>query len=159
MRISLEALITFSEAKYFPSPRQSYTDEYTSSFPVDDTGSISFTESFRYLGSIIHYSLTSDADVDYRISKASAAFGALSNVLRNKHVFNHLKGEIYTALVLSTLLYGCEVWCLRLRSFHKRCVRSMCRVSLRHAFHHHTSSATLFQRLNVMDLDSSYQGP
>ena len=90
------------------------------------------------------------------------AFGALSNVLRNKHFSNHLKGEVYKALVLSTLLYGCEVWCLRedlfnrLRSFHKRCVRSMCRVSLRHAFHHHISSATLFQRLNVMDLDSYY---
>jgi hypothetical protein len=118
-----------TEAMYFPSPRQIYTDENTSNFPVDDTGSISLTESFRYLGSIIHYSLTSDADVDYRISKASAAFGALSNVLRNKHVSNHLKGEVYKALVLSTLLYGCEVWCLRedlfnrLRSFHKRCVR------------------------------------
>jgi len=134
-RISLEALIKFSlifeslvstcmlavgrggaasktEAMYFPSPRQIYTDENTSNFPVDDTGSISLTESFRYLGSIIHYSLTSDADVDYRISKASAAFGALSNVLRNKHVSNHLKGEVYKALVLSTLLYGCEVWCL-----------------------------------------------
>jgi hypothetical protein len=151
-----------TEAMYFPSPRQRYTDGNTSNFPVDDTGSVSFTESFRYLGSIIHYSLTSDADVDYRISKASAAFGALSNVLRNKHVSNHLKGEVYKALVLSTLLYGCEVWCLRedlfnrLRSFHKRCVRSMCRVSLRHAFHHHISSATLFQRLNVMDLDSYY---
>ena len=57
-----------AEAIYFPSPRQSYTDGNTSNFPVDDTSSISFTESFRYLGSIIHYSLTSDADVDYRIS-------------------------------------------------------------------------------------------
>jgi len=83
-------------------------------------------------------------------------------VLRNKHVSNHLKGEVYKALVLSTLLYECEIWCLRedlfnrLRSFHKRCVRSMCRVSLHHAFHCHISSATLFQRLNVMDLDSYY---
>jgi hypothetical protein len=34
------------------------------------------------------------------------------------------------------------------------CVRSMRRVSLRHAFHHHISSATLLQGLNVMDLDS-----
>ena len=46
-----------TEAMYFPSPRRRYTDENTSNFPVDDTGSISFTESFRYLGSIIHYSL------------------------------------------------------------------------------------------------------
>jgi len=41
-------------------------------------------------------------------------------------------------------------------SFHKRCVRSMCRVSLRHAFHHHISSATLFRGLNVMVLDTYY---
>ena len=55
-----------TEAMCFPSPRQRYTDGNTSDFPVDDTGSVSFTESFRYLGSIIYYSLTSDADVDYR---------------------------------------------------------------------------------------------
>ena len=30
----------------------------------------------------------------------------------------------------------------------------MCRVSLHNAFHHHISSATLFQGLNVMGLDS-----
>ena len=106
--------------------------------------------------------LTSGAEVDNRISKDSAAFRALSNVLLNKHVSNHHKGEVYRALVLSTLLYGCEVWCLREdlfnrhRSFHKRCVRSMYRVSLHHAFHHHISSATLFQKLTVMDLDSYY---
>ena len=46
-----------TEAMYFPSPRQRYTDGNTSNSPVDDTGSISFTVSFRYLGSIIHYSL------------------------------------------------------------------------------------------------------
>ena len=112
--------------------------------------------------STIRYTLASYADVDYRISKASAAFGALSYVLRNKHVSSHLRGEVYKALVLSTLLYGCEVWCLRedlfnrLRSSYKRCIRRMCRVSLHHAFHHHISSATLSQGLNVMDLDSYY---
>jgi hypothetical protein len=91
-----------TDAIYFPSPHQRYTNGDTSNFPVGDTCSISFTESFRYLGSIIHYSLTSDAEVDFRISKASEAFGALSNVLRNKHVSNHLKGGVYKALVLST---------------------------------------------------------
>ena len=30
-------------------------------------------------------------------------------MLRNKHVSNHLKGVVYKAHVLSTLLYGCEV--------------------------------------------------
>jgi hypothetical protein len=30
------------------------------------------------------------------------------------------------------------------------------RVSLQHAFRHHITSAALFQKLNVMDLDSYY---
>ena len=83
-------------------------------------------------------------------------------MLRNKHVSNHNKGEVYKTLVLSTLHLGCEIWCLREdlfnrpRSLHKRFVRSMCRVSLHHAFYHHISSATLFQRPNVMDIDSYY---
>ena len=42
--------------------------------------------------------------MDYRISKeASAAFGALSNVLQNKHVPNHLKGEV--CKVVKSLFY------------------------------------------------------
>ena len=128
-----------TDVMYFPSPRLRYTDGNTTNLPVDYTGSISFTESFRYLGLSIHYPLTSDADVDYRISKASAALGALSNVLLNKHVSNHLTGEVYKALVLSTLLYGCEdvrfgAYFIRLRSFHMRCVVSMWHGTLRTSF-------------------------
>jgi len=41
------------------------------------TGFIDFCEKFKYLGSILHYSITSDADVDKRIASATAAFGAL----------------------------------------------------------------------------------
>jgi hypothetical protein len=48
---------------------------------LDSTGNavdfIDFTMEFRYLGSIVHHSLTSDADVDKRIRSALAAFGAL----------------------------------------------------------------------------------
>ena len=61
-----------------------------------------------YLGSILHYSLTSDADVDKRIASATAAFGALKNLFNSKYLSEELKGEVYKALVLPTLLYGCE---------------------------------------------------
>jgi hypothetical protein len=50
---------------------------------LDGTGNalgfIEFATEFKYLGSIAHHSLTSDADVDKRIRSASAAFGALEN--------------------------------------------------------------------------------
>ena len=88
------------------------------------------------MGSILYYSLTSDADVDKRIASATAALGDLKNILNSKYISEELKGEVDKALVLPTLLYGCEAWSLRedlfkrLRSFHNRCARSMCRVNL-----------------------------
>ena len=75
---------------------------------------------------MLHYSLTSDADVDKRITSATAAFGALKNILADKYLPEELRGEVYKALILPTLLYGCEAWSLhedlfkRLRSFHNR---------------------------------------
>ena len=64
---------------------------------------------------------------------------------------------------MPTLLYGSGTWSLRedlfkrLRSFHNRCARSMCRVNLRHTFRHHITSASLFRRLGILDIDSYYR--
>ena len=72
--------------------------------------------------------------------------------------------EVYKALILPTLLYGYEAWSLRedlfkrLRSFHNnnRCARSMCRVNLHHTFRHHITSASLFRRLGILNIDSYF---
>ena len=66
----------------------------TSRFYLDGTGFIDFCEQFKYLGSIIHYSLTSDADVGKRIASATAAFGALKNIFTGKYLSEELKGEV-----------------------------------------------------------------
>ena len=47
------------------------------------------------------------------INLSTAAFGALKNLFGDKYLSEKVKGQVYTALVLSTLLYGCEVWPLR----------------------------------------------
>jgi hypothetical protein len=49
-------------------------------------GFIDFAMELKYLGSIVHHSLTSDADVDKHIRSASAAFGALKNILNFKQI-------------------------------------------------------------------------
>ena len=54
---------------------------------------------FKYLGSIVHYSLSSEADVDKRIKSATAAFGALKNVFTNRHLDLKLKGRIYVVYI------------------------------------------------------------
>ena len=162
MHIGRGAAASKTEAMYFPPPRQAYAAADTSRFLVDGTGFIEFSESFKYLGSIIHYSLTSDADVHKRIKSATAAFGALKNLFGDKYLSGKANGQVYTALVLSTLLYGSEVWSLRenlfqrLRSFHNRCARTMCRISIAHTIRHHITTERLFCRLDIMDLDSYY---
>ena len=150
---------------YFPSPRVEYSVADTSRFDVLVNGSVAgiidITQEFKYLGSIIHSSLTSEADVDRRIKSATAAFGALKNIFTNRNIDLKIKGRIYTALCLSILLYGSEVWCLkedlfhRLRSFH-RCARTMCRISIAYTIRHHISSESLFGRLDIESLDTYY---
>ena len=55
-----------------------------------------------------------------------------------------------------------EAWSLRedlskrLRSFHNRCTRSMCRVNLHHTFRHHITTSSLFRRLILLDIESDY---
>jgi len=71
---------------YFPSPRTAYEAAGTSRFYVDSTGLIDFCGKSKYLGSIHHYSLTSDAVVDKRIASATAAFGALKKIFIEKYL-------------------------------------------------------------------------
>ena len=50
----------------------------------------------RYLGAAIHYTLTSDTDIDKRIAKATAAFGALRGCFfSNKKLNLKDKGKVY----------------------------------------------------------------
>ena len=101
-----------------------------------DGGSIAFTSRFKYLGSIVTADLRDATDVDNRIASATSAFGALHRcVFSTKDISLVVKKAVYIAIVLSILLYGSESWCLtevlasRLRRFHNKCVRIMCRVT------------------------------
>ena len=96
-------------------------------------------ESAKFLGSIIHRDGTDTADVDARIRSAKGAFGALRQCLfARKDVTLEGKRAVYTALILSVLLYGSESRVLteelwgKLRVFHAQCVRGMCRVDRWH---------------------------
>jgi hypothetical protein len=150
-----------TEAMYYPAPRQVHADGDQTDFDVHD-GFISFCDEFRYLGSIIHHSLTSDADVNARIIKARAAFGALQGFLSNKYLYVKCKGTVFSALVLSILLYGSESWCLRedqlrrLQTFYNSCVRRLCRVTMRHVIKYRISTKQLLQRLEICSIDDYY---
>ena len=115
-----------------------------------------FTEELKYLGSLVHLSLVSDADVNKRVKSATAAFGSLRGVQCNFFRSETLRGAVYSTLVLllcccptaclvhsTILLCGSEVWCLRdlfakLRTFHSSCCRrAMCRITMARTIRHH----------------------
>ena len=76
--------------------------------------------------------VTVDSDITSRLAKAGSAFGKLQRRLWNVHdVSKETKIAVYHAVVLTTLLYGCETWTLyrhsvrKLDQFHLRCLRKI----------------------------------
>ena len=84
--------------------------EYTKPILVDESGMITFTRHFKYLGSYISYSLKDDYDIEHRISQASAVMGDLNNFWTNSTVDNLSKYLIFCAIPCNLLLWGCESW-------------------------------------------------
>ena len=68
---------------------------------------------FCYLGSYLSNTITVDIDINSRLAKAGDAFDRLQRRLWGEHsVAFPTKIAVYQAVVLSTLLYGCESWVL-----------------------------------------------
>ena len=114
-----------------------------------------------YLGSLLTSEGKDDEDVALRIRKASGMFGSLQACLfKQKGFSNETKVAVYNSLVLSVLLYGSESWALtqrlrdKLRSFHRRCVRSMCRVNMWHVQEYHITAQALEQRLGISSFET-----
>jgi len=88
-----------------------------------------------YLGSFLSNTISADSDITSRLAKACSAFGKLQRRLWGVHdVSLKTKIAVYRAVLLTTLLYGCETWTLyrrsirRLHQFHLRCLSRTARV-------------------------------
>lgn len=92
-------------------------------------------DTFKYLGSCINSAANIDDEVLCRISRASQAFGRLhTRIWHERGISIKTKLKVYRAVVLPSLLYGCETWtCYRrhikkLDHFHLRCLRKLLRI-------------------------------
>lgn len=91
---------------------------------------------FKYLGSIVTPSNRIDEEVLDRVNKAANSFGKLrSKVFQNKHLRLTTKIQVYTAVCISTLLYGAETWTIyrrhltQMEKFHINCLQKILGVS------------------------------
>ena len=99
------------------------TEAMHQSYPTQKSAAASVTagedvvlqsvDKFCYLGSYMSNIVAVDCDITSRLAKAGSAFGKLQRRLWNVHnVSRETKIAMYHAVVLTTLLYGCETWTL-----------------------------------------------
>ena len=160
-----------SEVLFVAAPEHMYDDPETytdddgprdlSNVTVGDGRFIPVVSKFKYLGSMMTNDCRDNTDVDSRIASATAAFAALRKcVFAARDVWLKVKQQVYCGLILSILIYGSESWCLtevlynRVRRFHARCARAMCRVTMKHVRKHRISTTQLLERLGIESIDT-----
>ena len=89
-------------------------------------------DKFTYLGSTLLRNIVIDDEVNARLAKTSAAFSKLhKNVWNRRGITLETKIKVYQAIVLTTLLYGCELGMVyqchvrKLNHFHSTCLRKL----------------------------------
>ena len=124
----LTVSIQKSVVMHQPAPATCGTEP---SISIDDA-TLKNVENFTYLGSCLSSDASVDKEIAIRLSKASNSFGRLrSRVWNERGLKEETKIAVYRAVVLSSLLYGCESWtCYRrhhkkLNQFHLRCLRKI----------------------------------
>ena len=131
-----------SEVLFCSKPHHLYSDptsfDGTDLSPIllPNNGFMEVVDRFPYLGDIVSRDGDDAAAVDARVESGGKAFGALrACIFASTSISNKAKKAVYEAIVLSTVLYGCETWSLteelyrRLRCMHAHHLRAMCRVS------------------------------
>ena len=107
-----------------------FNTDYTAPTITIDNNPLNVVDKFTYLGSTISQNALIDDEISARIGKASGSFGKIIKRLWSERgVRLATKINVYGAVVLPTLLYGCEAWTpyrrhiRRLDQFHVRCLK------------------------------------
>lgn len=168
IHVGIPEKLSKSEILFVAAPKQLYTDPTTydgrdlTNVELGSGRYMPIVELFGYLGSILTRDCKDTADVESRINAASHAFGALRQCLFTATEISFpVKKMVYEGLIVAILLYGAEYWCLtetlfnKLRVFHARCVRTMCRVNRLHTRLHRIRTSELLQRTVLSSIDTN----
>jgi hypothetical protein len=116
---------------------------------------ISFTPTFKYLGTVTSWDLRESNDVQARIKAANKLFGsAKATFWSNSRVPFGLRMRFYKAIIVNVLLWGCESWAIQskevhdLRVFQFRCLRSILKINVMHK----VSRVRILEMCQVQDI-------
>ena len=121
-----------TEVMHQPAPGKQYIEPN-----ININGQrLNVVDKFTYLGSTLSRNVVIDDEINTRLAKASAAFGRLGqNVWDRRGITTLTKIKVYKAVVLTTLLYGCETWTVysrhskKLNHFHTTRLRKLLGIS------------------------------
>ena len=106
-RFGLTINLKRTEVMFQPKPDTNYLP---SNITIDNVP-LNVVDKFTYLGSTLSENAMIDDVISARLGKASASFGRLTKRLWNERVVClSTKINVYCAVVLTSLLYGCEAW-------------------------------------------------
>ena len=112
---------------------------------------------FIYLGSEISEDGTCEGDIKRRIGLASAAFGKLQKIWKDKTITSTTKIRLYEACVIPVLLYGSECWTVKKKDEKRLLVTEMswlrgtARISRRQRMRNEKIREILHQEETVVD--------
>ena len=92
-------------------------------------------EFFKYLGEMLTHSGNSKNEIRIRLATAVSALVKLEKIWHSGEIEFKLKFRLYNSLVLTTLLYGCEIWTLleeskkKIRGFESKAHRRLLNIS------------------------------
>ena len=125
-----------TEAVFFPPPGIDPNTVDTPPVQVAN-GYITYTPSFKYLGSYITQDLSDTFDVKNRIIQANKAMASMMpHVFQNKSLSQHVNKLLYMAIPMNLLLWGCETWALKesdrrlLQVFHTTSIRRILNINM-----------------------------
>jgi hypothetical protein len=76
-------------------------------------------EACRYLRKNITYQNSIQEEIKSRLKSRNACYHSVQYLLSSSLLFSNLKIVIYRIIILSVVLYWCEIWLLTLREEHR----------------------------------------
>jgi hypothetical protein len=122
-------------------------------------GQIEIVDHFDYLGARLHCSGKISSDVDLKIQKGFHAFGALRSILSDRDISLTVRSFLYSACVISVVFYGSGMWgatqkdVLKMRKFHRHCIRIITNVGRRQQREQRIYSQDLLSLTNLPDVE------
>ena len=82
-------------------------------------------EQFKYLGTTLTTKNSIQEEIKSRFNSGNVCYHLVQNLLSSSLLSKDTETELYTTIILSVVVYGCETWSLtlRLRVFENRMLR------------------------------------